>query len=182
METFAAPREFVAHASYARDREHTTSVLPVHDIDAPILDVVLRFAELPHCFTQQCCFGHFVHAGQPDAESPIPLPDHDVGDVTYRIAYLAVCIERSAAGKRLRETLSAITSVDPDYVQFGSPGWFWDRYPNSYALQVEPDGFKFQDQAVVPYSEALHIQHVRDRFFERVRSALSAELRETGAC
>ena len=180
METFATQREFVEHSSFARDRERNTSNLPVKDIDAPILDVILEFAELEHCFTQQCCFGHFVHAEQPDVESLLPLPAHDVGEVTYRIAYLALCIEHSAAGKRLREALAGIASVDGEYVQFGSPGWFGDRYPNSYALQVEPDRFQFQDQAVVPYSEALHIQRVRDLVFERVRSVLGDELREVG--
>jgi hypothetical protein len=178
LETFAAQCEFVEHSSFARDRERTILNLPVKDIDAPILDVILDFAKLKHCFTHQCCFGHFVHEEQQDIESPVPLPAHDVGEVTYRIAYLALCIQKSEAGTRLREALSGITSIDRDYVQFGSPGWFRDRCPNSYALQVEPDRFQFQDQAVVPYPEALHIQRVRDLVFERVRSVLGDELRE----
>lgn len=35
-------------------------------------------------------------------------------------------------------SFGAITAIEPDYLQFGSADWFWERWLNSYALQVEP--------------------------------------------
>jgi hypothetical protein len=181
VETFAEEREFVDYRGFATSRERVVSSLAPASLDRPIVDVVLGFAKLPHCFTLQSCFGHFVYDGQPDIGSLRALPEHDVGDVTWRIAYLALCIEQSEAGARLRDALAGLTATDPEYVQFGSPGWFWEQHPNSYALQVEPGRFRLKDQAVIPYNEALHVQGVRDEFFARLRRVLGEELHEAGA-
>ena len=150
-------------------------------IDAPILDVVLGFAKLPHCFTLQSCHGHFVYQEQPDLDNLAALPAEDVGPVRFRIAYVALCIEHSAAGARLRGALKEIPTIDPEYVQFGSPDWFQERHPNSYALQVEPERFMFKDEAVIEHREALHVQWVRDRFFERLRVLVEASQQQLGA-
>jgi hypothetical protein len=181
LKTFAQPREFVEHGSYARDREEVMSALDPTSIDVPILDIVQGFAELPHCFTLQSCFGHFMWDGQPDPRSVEPVPAWDVGSVRYNIAYLALCIEHSTAGARLRESLREIRTVDPEYVQFGSPRWFWERYPNCYALQVEPERFQSHDRALMPHSEALRVQAVRGGFFARLREIVAAEQREIAA-
>lgn len=177
METFAPPREFVEHAGYARNRERVMSSLDRADIDSPILDVVEAFARLPYCFTLQSCFGHFLWDGQSDPRSLEAVPVRDVGAVEYCIAYLALCIERSPAGARLRESLRAVETLDPEYVQFGSPDWFRDQHPNCYALQVEPARFQFRDRATIPHREALHVQAVRDRFFVRLREIVADESR-----
>jgi len=87
---------------------------------------------------------------------------------------LALCIEQSAMGVRFRGALEEIPTIDTDYVQFGSPGWFWERYPNSYALQVEPERYKDKDEAVIGHSEAIHVQRVRDEFFGRLRELVGA--------
>ena len=174
METFAAPREFAEHESYSRDRDRVMSALDPASIDAPIRDVVRGFAQLPHCFTLQSCFGHFTWDGQSNPRSMDPVPARNVGLVRYQIAYLALCIERSPAGARLRESLAEVETLDAGYVQFGSPGWFWEQYPNSYALQVEPERFQLQDRAAVPHDEALHVQSVRNRFFVSLREILAA--------
>jgi hypothetical protein len=181
VETFAHPREFVEHSCYAEDRKAVMSALDPATIDAPILDVVRGFAKLPHCFTLQSCFGHFMWDGQNDAHSLQTLPARDVGLVRYSIAYLALCIEHSPAGVRLRESLERVPSVDRQYVQFGSPGWFWEQYPNSYALQVEPGRFQLQDRAAMPHEEALHVQAVRDKFFARLREVVAAAQSRVGA-
>ena len=181
METFAPLREFEVHAGYARAREKVMSAFDPSSIDTPILDVVQGFAELPHCFTLQSCFGHFMWDGQTDPHSLEAVPTRDVGTVRYNIAYLALCMEQSAAGSRLRELLDGVRAVDIEYVQFGSPAWFWERYPNSYALQVEPERFQSQDRAVLVHSEALHVQAVRDEFFVRLREILAAARQELGA-
>jgi hypothetical protein len=95
--------------------------------------------------------------------------------VRYRIAYVALCIENSDRGRGLREALSQVPKVDPDYVQFGSPDWFWDQWLNSYALQVEPYAHRDRDEATLDSDEALHVQGVRDLFFEKLRALLAAE-------
>jgi hypothetical protein len=181
METFEPTRDFVEHATYERDRDTVLSALDPSDIDAPILDIVRAFGDLPHCFTLQCCYGHFVYEGQPDLHSLRALPEEDVGDVTYGLAYLALCIESSESGRRLKRALERVTEIDPEYVQFGSPGWFWEQHPNSYALQVEPERFKHQDRATMPHREALRVQSVRDEFFSRLREILASERSLSGA-
>jgi hypothetical protein len=96
--------------------------------------------------------------------------------VQYRIAYVALCIEGSAAGRGLRTQLARVQEVDPAYVQFGSPDWFWERQVNAYALQVEPRRWMHLDVASIPYEEALHVQDVRQRFFERLGEVVGEAL------
>ena len=93
----------------------------------------------------------------------------------YRIAYLVICIENSNRGWALREALAQVPKIDPGYIQFGSPDWFWQRWLNSYALQVEPAAHKFHDEATLEVSEARHVQGVRELFFERLRDLLAIE-------
>jgi hypothetical protein len=174
METFAQPRELGHNPRFGRDREQATTTLTLDIIDAPIRDVVSAFNALPHCYTLQSCYGHFLHAAQRDPRSLLTLPASDIGAVEYRIAYLALCIEESEAGERLRSLLQRVAEIDPAYVQFGSPGWFWGQQLNSYALQVEPERFKDRDVAIIEYGEALHVQEVRGRFFERLREVAKA--------
>ena len=136
---------------------------------------------MPQCFTLQSCYGHFVYDGQPDPDNLATLAAQDVGSVRYRIAYVALCIEHSATGARLRGALEDIPTIDSEYVQFGSPGWFWGLHPNTYALQVEPERFMRRDEAVIEHREALHVQRVRDQFFERLRQLVDASQQEVGA-
>jgi hypothetical protein len=181
METFAQPRQFVDNPRYERDRQVVLANLVLENIDAPIREIVAGFAGLPHCFTLQSCYGHFVHAGQPQPHNLKPVPAHDVGPVKYRIAYMAFCLENSARGKRLRTALEFIPTIDPEYVQFGSPGWFWERHLNSCALQVEPARFANRDEAIIDHHEALHVQQVKDRFFGRLTELVQALQHELGA-
>ena len=58
--------------------------------------------------------------------------------------------------------------MDPENVQFCCADWFWKRQVNSYALQVEPDRFKYNDEAILDHKEALHIEKIRDVFFQRL--------------
>ncbi len=69
--------------------------------------------------------------------------------------------------------ISGVTpAIDPDYVQFGSAEWFWERYANSYALQVEPARYKRKDEAILEQAEALHVQQIREFFFSKLRELL----------
>jgi len=181
METFAQPRQFVDHPRYERERDHALSGLALEDIDAPIREIVAGLAGMSYCFTLQSCYGHFVHGAQQEPQNLEPLPGRDVGSVTYRIAYIALCLENSAAGERLYTALAQIPAIDPEYVQFGSPDWFWQRHPNSYALQVEPARFATKDVGIIEHQEALHVQEVRGRFFARLAELVQVLQDEAGS-
>jgi hypothetical protein len=178
METFTAARPFAEDPDYARRRHETLAELDLDDVDPPIVDVVVGFDTLPHCFTLQCCFGHFVWAPGQDEHNLEPLPREALAAVTYRIAYVAVCIEDSPRGRALRRSLARLATLDPAYIQFGSAGWFWERWVNSWVLQVEPAVQRLKDQATLEYAEALHTEKVRGLFFDELRALLAAELGE----
>ncbi|MFC1544199.1 hypothetical protein ACFL4Y_02990 [Gemmatimonadota bacterium] len=180
METFAPPRQLVDNPRYDLDRERILASLDLESIDAPIREIIAGLAELPCCYTIQSCYGHFVHAAQPEPHNLEPVSTHDTGPVRYRIAYLALCLENSHAGRRLRTALEQIPAIDPEYVQFGSPEWFSRERLNTYALQVEPARFMYKDEAVVERDEALHLQEIRDRFFARLAGVVQAMRHEHG--
>ncbi|MEE4217408.1 MAG: hypothetical protein V2I48_07360 [Xanthomonadales bacterium] len=165
METFAPAREFVENPRFRSDRDDILGNLVLHSIDPPIRELVARLSALPCCFTLQSCYGHFVCPAQPALDNLEPVPADATGPVRYRIAYMAFCLENSKSGRAFRKALEQITVIDTDYIQFGSPGWFWERYKNSYALQVEPPAFVNEDAVTVDHGEARHVQWVRDRFF-----------------
>lgn len=175
METFARPREFVENPRFRQDRECTLANLALQDIDSPIRKLVADLSALPYCFTIQSCYGHFVCSTQPAPDNLEPTPAADAGPVRYRIAYIALCLENSATGMAFRKALEQISLIDPEYIQFGSPGWFWERYPNSYALQVEPRRFIDKDAVTVEHFEARQIQKIRNRFFAALIELLQAK-------
>jgi len=181
VETFTKAREFVEHRGYARARQEAVATLDLASIDDPIKDIVEGVAVLPHCFTLQCCYGHFICASEQDPHTFEPIPLGFSGLVTYRIAYIAFCLENSRRGQALRQSLARLPAVDPDYIQFGSADWFWERWANSYAIQVEPKAHMLKDEAILESVEAQHIQAVRDRFFEELRGLLGSEPNEHGA-
>jgi hypothetical protein len=181
METFAKARQFVDNPGYKRDREGVIAALNMDAIDAPIRGIISALAVLPECYTLQCCYGHFVHGAQQDHHNLEAVPFRDVGQVLYRIAYLALCIENSTNGWRLRSLLEEVPAIDPEYVQFGSPEWFWNSHLNSFALQVEPSRFMYEDVAVIAHGEALHVQEIRMRFFERLKQIVEVVRGEPGA-
>ncbi len=178
METFTKPRQFVGDPQFDAERKRTLGTLTLDKIDAPIRDLITGFAKLPYCFTLQSCFGHFVHSEAPSIDNLIPLPAHDVGVIRYRIAYIALCIKNNVSGRRLYAALANVPSIAPEYVQFGSPWWFWERQVNSFALQVEPSRFAFQDQAEIDYAEAFHLQKIRDRFFSSLEGLVREQIND----
>jgi hypothetical protein len=178
METLAEPRAMVDSPHYLRQRQAALDALELRSIDPPILDLIADFATLSHCFTLQSCYGHFLCSPVQAPNTLEPVPDGHAGSVRYRIAYIAVCIANDPSGRKLLESLRQVPRIDPDYVQFGSADWFWKRWPNSYALQVEPTRHKRKDEAVLQVREALHVQSTRDAFFEELRSLVTSELRE----
>ncbi len=170
METFIEPQELVNNPDFHEQRQRSIQSLNNDMIEAPLVDLINGFNKLPCCFTLQCCYGHFVYKGQKDIHNLEPLPLTDsLTEVTYRIAYICFCIEKSDVGRHLLESLKKITVLSPENIQFCSAAWFWERQVNSYALQVEPERFKHQDQAIMGYKEALQIEKIRNEFFNRLR-------------
>lgn len=170
METFSKDRGFIETSSFVHARQKSIAALDLSTIDSPIVDIIDGLAALPHCFTLQCCYGHFVCDSEQDTHNLERIPIGFSGSVRYRIAYIAFCLENSDHGRSLRESLAQLVSVDPEYIQFGSPDWFWEQRANSYALQVEPEAHMFKDEAILMSSEAVHTQKVRDLFFEELRA------------
>jgi hypothetical protein len=167
METYTPFKELVENPHYEAQRQRSLRSLEQAPIDEPIVPIVQGFARLPHCFTLQSCYGHFLYPGQNDKNNLDPLPEHgDLRVITYRIAYLAWCIQDSPPGRALLSDLAAIAELDSAYIQFGCAEWFWTRQVNSYILQVEPQRFKDQDVVQVDATEARRIEQVRGRFFE----------------
>jgi hypothetical protein len=177
METFTAPRAFVENPRFDEQRLESLQKLDLSCIDPPIVDVVRSFSKLEYCFTIQSCYGHFLYPGNrvPDNIEPLPV-DRAIKSVEYRIAYLTICIGDSLPGMELFNSLREIPSIDRDYIQFGSADWFWERQPNSYALQVEPVRYMAQDRCHIDFGEALHVEKIRNEFFEQVRMLLRNQL------
>jgi hypothetical protein len=166
LETFTEPKELVHNPHYQVQRQQNLCDLTDDMIDVPIIALIKRFNKLPYCFTLQSCYGHFVYNGQKDPHNLEPLPITDtIAKAEYRIAYIAFCIENSASGRNLFESLKEIMTIDPENIQFCCAEWFWKNQVNSYALQVEPDRFKRMDKTFLDYKEALQIEKVRNEFF-----------------
>jgi hypothetical protein len=173
VETLTKPKEFVENPQFRDQKQKMMAGLHDDMLDAPIIDLINGFNQLPYCFTLQCCYGHFVHDHQKDPYNLEPLPITDMmKSVEYRIAYIAFCIENSTPGRMFRESLSNIRLVNQDNIQFCSAEWFWERQVNSYALQVQPDRFKDKDKSILDYKEALLIEKVRNAFFVQLQILL----------
>jgi hypothetical protein len=173
LETFTELKDLAENPHYQVQKGKILSDFNDDMIDTPIVDLINRFNKLPYCFTLQSCYGHFIYNGQKDTHNLDPLPAKEIiGQVEYRIAYIALCIENSASGRGLFEALKEITAIDPDNVQFCCAEWFWKKQINSYALQVEPDRFKRKDKAIIDFKEALHIEKIRNIFFIRLYELL----------
>jgi len=173
LETFTELKALVENPHYQGQRQICLAGLNDGMIDKPIIELIITFNKLPYCFTLQSCYGHFVYNSQKDTHNLDPLPEKEViAKVEYRIAYIAFCIENSAAGRRLFAALKEITNIDPENIQFCCAEWFWNKQINSYALQVEPDRFKRQDTAIIDFEEALHIEKIRNTLFVRLYELL----------
>ncbi|MBN2226574.1 MAG: hypothetical protein JW763_04355 [candidate division Zixibacteria bacterium] len=169
METYTAAKPFVDDPGFAFRRAKSLKGLDLNSIDPPIVDIIDTLSHVAHCFTLQCCWGHFVHDGQPSPHGIAPLANYaDTTTVEYRIAYMAMCIQNSPAGLRFYNDLKRIVQIDSKYIQFASADWFWNQHVNSYIIQTEPDRFKTFDTAKVAVAEALHLQSIRNRMYEAI--------------
>jgi len=176
VETFTELKDFVDNPHFHEQRRQCLAKLDLSAIDMPIAKMISGFAKLTCCFTLQSCYGHFVHNGQ-DSHTMEPLPaSESITTVTYRIAYIAICIENSEPGGELFHDLRQLPAIDTEYIQFGCAEWFWTQQVNSFALQIEPKRFMTQDTAVIDYEEALHIEKTRNRCFKTLNTLVQRRL------
>lgn len=169
LETFTELKELTENPHFHLQRQKNLRQLAKDMLDEPIISHINKFNKLPYCFTLQSCYGHFVYTGQNDPHNTDPLPvKNAISTVAYRIAYIAFCIEDCPPGRELFDTAKEITAIDPEYVQYGCADWFWKKQVNSYVLQVEPDRFRRKDAITIDIEEALHIEKIRNEFFNRI--------------
>ncbi len=173
METFIELKELVVNPHYEMQRKKKLAGLIDKMIDAPIVHLINCLNKLRHCFTLQCCYGHFLYNRQQEPYNIDPLPKMSgIDRVEYKIAYIALCVENSEPGVKFLETLKAVTLIDPKNIQYGCAEWFWKQQVNSYVLQVEPDRIKYQDRALLDYKEALYIETIRNEFFKQLNTIM----------
>ena len=183
METFTEAKPFIDDPKYEKKREKALielqRLVKSGSIDIPIIEIVTGFATLPHCFTLQSCYGHFIHAQQKNPENVEPISKYQniKSIANYRIAYMAWCIQNNELGRILFDDLKTITEVEPAFIQFGSAEWFWERYVNSYVLQVEPESSKNKDSINVSVKEGLYIEKIRDQFFIELEKVIQKHQR-----
>ena len=169
METFIRPQEMVENPDYPSQKVRMLASLSPNMIEEPLVSLVERINSLSQCFTLQCCYGHFLYQGQDNPSNIELLPAlHQESRVEYRIAYIALCIENSHAGRELLALLKSIPAIDPGNIQFCCAHWFWQRQVNSYVLQVEPDRYKDKDKVMLDYDEALVIERAKTKFFKEL--------------
>ena len=170
METFTQSRPLVSNPLFQEQRAESMRRLDINTIDTPIIEIIRDFTKLLYCFTLQSCYGHFLYNNRNDPKNIEPLANLDEGfSVEYRIAYIALCIQNSELGVGLLQDLRDLTRIDPEYVQFGCAEWFWERQVNSYVLQIEPERYKTKDKVIVSSQEALHIEKIRNQFFDELK-------------
>ena len=174
METFTEFRPMIVDSRYQDRRRQCLNKLNIDELDAPIAGLIDDLCEFPFCFTIQSCFGHFLYDGKEDPFNIDPLPlTNDINTAEYRIAYIALCLDNSRPGREFLRWLKQIPEIDPHYIQFGCAEWFWEKDPNSYVLQVEPERFLLEDKCTVDLAEARHIEKVRNAFYDRFRMLVS---------
>ncbi|MBN2312427.1 MAG: hypothetical protein JXM79_00770 [Sedimentisphaerales bacterium] len=170
METFTTARPLVEHPDFTVQKELALSSLDIHSLDEPVRDVVTALNDMSFCFTIQSCFGHFVFKNkEPTNLEPLP-PTEIEGAIEYRIAYVALCVQKCEPAARFLDELSRIQQIDPKYIQYGSADWFWDRHVNSYVIQVESERDMDKDTARINYQEARYIEELKRDVIVRIHA------------
>lgn len=177
LETFTAAKPLINNANFAIQRQAALSSLDIHAIDEPIRDVIKALNRVSFCFTIQSCFGHFVFGKRTDPRNLELLPQRKVPDsIEYRIAYVALCVHKSAPAARFLNELSDIQKINPQYIQYGCAHWFWERHVNSYVIQVEPERHSDKDSIRINYREAKHIEELKRDVFIHIHSLTESYL------
>ena len=180
METFANAGKLTRDPCYLLNKERQVSKIKTDEIDVPLRRFIREFNRIPHAYTLQCCWGHFLRGYPKNPVIQDELPERTGHEkVVYQIAYLAFCVQNCAPGKRLLEKMEQTVALDPNFVQFGSARWFRQQQVNSYVLQVVPERFKFCDRCSLEYKEARKIQKLKKAFFNDMNQKIVWDLQQT---
>jgi hypothetical protein len=173
MQTYIKVKGFENNPGFEKHRQKAIEKLELNSIDKPIQDLIGGFQRLSYCFTLQSCYGHFLYEGMNDPYNTESIQTSEIiKEVDYKIAYIAICIQDSLSGRALFEELRKIPEIDNGYIQFGCARWFWKQQVNSFVLQVEPERYRFEDRITLGYKEALHIEKVRNLFFQKLEEVI----------
>jgi len=174
LKTFTRAKALNANPHFKAQKRRWLARLTDTMIDKPIVAVIKDLNRRSDCFTLQSCYGHFIYPGQTDRYNFDSLPVRgNIAQVSYRIAYLAVCIANCSTGRDFLNHIKSITNLDPRNIQFGCAEWFWQQQVNSYVLQVLPERYQHQDQVKLNYAEASRIEALRNRFFAQLKGILA---------
>jgi len=167
MQTYMKARPVEDNDTFEAQRSDALAALDLSAMDEPMVSLVESLNRLPHCFTLQCCFGHFVAAGDTDTRTLAPPPPMGKTPMEYRVAYVAICIRDDEHGRGLLDRIHELRDLDPKYIQVGSADWFWERQVNSYIIQVGPKRMRKHDAMTLDGKELRHVSHVRTQLWRR---------------
>ncbi len=169
MDTYTELLPLKDDLNYQQQKKKRLGALALSTVDPSIAGLIGELNELSCCFTLQSCHGHFIQNGE-ERVSSADLKEKYA--VTYRIAYIAFCLEYSISGQEFYKACEEIAADNPENIQFCCAKWFCERQPNSYVLQVEPDRFKEQDFCTLGYREAVTVENIRNTFFLKIAATL----------
>ena len=88
METFLELKKILENPLYQAQKRKNIAKLNKKIIDAPIIEIIKGFNNLPCCFTLQSCYGHFLYKDKKDSYNLEPLPiTNTINKIMYKIAY-----------------------------------------------------------------------------------------------
>ncbi len=177
METFTSLKQFVHNPGFQRQREKSLKRLNIRIIDKPVRGLIQDLAKLSYCFTLQSCYGHFLNQGDEsftNVESEEFLKEST--QIEYRIAYIALSIQRNERGEQLLKDLKSIEEINPEYIQLGCAEWFWKRQLNSFIVQIEPKNYQTKDRVCLNFREALKVERIRNKAFNHLKKIIIKKL------
>ncbi len=176
MQTYTKTRPIEDNPDFEAQRDAAREALDLSTVDEPMVRLIQDLNRLPHVFTQQCCFGHFVGDGETDTSTLAPPPPMGKKPMEYRLAYLAFCVSDDDRGRAFLERVRDLRDLDPKYIQVCSADWFWDQQVNSFAIQVSPKRMRKLDSMTLDGKEIRHVSHVRTQLWRRFSDAVKKEL------
>lgn len=74
LQTFTPEKSLVENPGFEQQRAEAhhqlQELIRAQEIDPPLFPLLSRFRAVPHCFTIQSCYGHFVCEQEPDIKIP----------------------------------------------------------------------------------------------------------------
>jgi tRNA(Phe) wybutosine-synthesizing methylase Tyw3 len=108
LETFTELKALVENPHFHDQRQKCLAGLNDGMIDKPIIDLINSLNKLPHIYTLQCCYGHFIYSGQNDPNNLNPLL---ITDRNLKSAHKVFAAERKNRKRAAREDRCHATAV-----------------------------------------------------------------------